>query len=421
MIRSHKRNLRIASGLLASLPIAMICLGLGVACRRNQGDGAQSKPAPRQTTPVVATTTIESRDLGRQLRLPGELLAWQEVALSPRVSGFIGRVEVDRGSAVRAGQLLARLEAPELGSKRAEEEARTAAATLRKSEAESHARSLRAQRLEAEARLAAATATWQRLKQAASTPGVVAGNELEIAQRRVEAEQARLEAFRQNEAAAQTQVASLSEIEKAARASASSARTNEDYLRIDAPFNGRITERLAHPGNLAIPGQPILRLQQISKLRLVVNLPEGEIGTIRPGLEVSFTVPAFPGRQFKATLARVAGTVDQRTRTMPVELDVANTDQSLAPGMFPQLIWPANRTLSSLIVPQTAIAVTTERTFVLRINNNLVEWVDVRRGTSINLNGKDFVEIFGDLSAGEKIALRGTDELRQGTVVEPAK
>jgi membrane fusion protein, multidrug efflux system len=373
--------------------------------------------AGKPSAPVIAMTTVESREIGRQLRLPGELQAWQEVALSPRVSGFIGRMEVDRGSAVRAGQLLARLDAPELGAKRTEEEAKTAAATLRKSEAEAQTRSIRAQRLEAEARLASATATWQRLKLAALTPGVVAGNELELAQRRVEGEQARLQAFRENEQAAQSQASSLAEIENAARASARSARTNEDYLQITAPFSGRITERFAHPGSLATPGQPILRLQQVSRLRLIVNLPEAEIGTIRPGLEVIFNVPAFPGRNFRAKLARFAGALDQRTRTMPVELDVDNPDQSLSPGMFPQILWPANRQLSSLIVPQTSVAVTTERTFVLRVRHNVVEWVDVKRGISINLNGKDFVEVFGDLAAGEKIAVRGTDELRPGTVV----
>jgi hypothetical protein len=74
-----------------------------------------------------------------------------------------------------------------------------------------------------------------------------------------------------------------------------------------------------------------------------------------------------------------------------------------------------------MIVPPSAIAVTTERTFLLRIRNNVVEWVDVKRGVSVNLNGKDFVEVFGDLDAGERIAVRGTDELRNGTVIEPAK
>jgi multidrug efflux pump subunit AcrA (membrane-fusion protein) len=422
MTRFTKRNLITRAGLSASLPIAIICLGLGIACRSNQGESSQSKPAaPKQAVPVIATTTIESGEIGRQLRLPGELQAWQEAALSPRVSGFVGRVEVDRGSAVRAGQLLARLEAPELGAKRAEEAAKTTAATLRRSEAESHVRSLRAQRLEAEARLATATATWQRLRQAAATPGVVSGNELEIAQRRVEAEQARVEAFRQNEEAARNQAGSLAAIEEAARASAQAAQNTADYLQITAPFTGRITERFAHPGSLATPGQPILRLQQTTKLRLIVNLPEGEVGTIRPGLAVTFTVPAFPGRTFKATLARAAGALDQRTRTMPVELDVLNPDQTLAPGMFPQILWPANRQLPSMLVPPSAIAVTTERTFLLRIRNNVVEWVDVKRGVSVNLNGKDFVEVFGDLDAGERIAVRGTDELRNGTVIEPAK
>ena len=397
-----------------SIILIGICVGLGVGCRRNLPESRQSKA---EAAPAIATTTVESREVGRQLRLPGELRAWQEVALSPKVTAFIRRMEVDRGAAVRTGQVLARLDAPELSARRTEEEAKTGAAKLRQSEAEAHARSLRAQRLEAEARLASAMATWQRLKLAAATPGVVSGNELEIAQRRVEAEQARLEAFRENEQAAQSQVRSLVQIEIAALASLSSALASEDYLRITAPFSGRITERFSHPGSLATTGQPLFRLEQVSKLRLVVNLPEAEIGTIQPGLEVAFNVPAFPGREFKARLARVAGALDPQTRSMPVELDVENRDEALSPGMFPQIIWPAKRPQPSLVVPVTAVAVTTERTFVVRIRNNMVEWVNVKRGISISLDGKDYVEVFGDLAPGEKIAVRGTDELRQGTVI----
>lgn len=397
-----------------SIILIGICVGLGVGCRRNLPESRQSKA---EAAPAIATTTVESREVGRQLRLPGELRAWQEVALSPKVTAFIRRMEVDRGAAVRTGQVLARLDAPELSARRTEEEAKTGAAKLRQSEAEAHARSLRAQRLEAEARLASAMATWQRLKLAAATPGVVSGNELEIAQRRVEAEQARLEAFRENEEAAQSQVRSLAQIEIAALASLSSALASEDYLRITAPFSGRITERFTHPGSLATTGQPLFRLEQVSKLRLVVNLPEAEIGTIQPGLEVAFNVPAFPGREFKARLARVAGALDPQTRSMPVELDVENRDEALSPGMFPQIIWPAKRPQPSLVVPVTSVAVTTERTFVVRIRNNMVEWVNVKRGISISLDGKDYVEVFGDLAPGEKIAVRGTDELRQGTVI----
>ena len=388
--------------------------GLTAGCNRGVKPTQTSTSPP--TTSGVATVTVESREISRQLRLPGELAAWQEASLSPKVSGFVSRIDVDLGSTVRPGQLLAVLDAPEIVAQRSAEDSRMATASQRRSEAEAHARSLRAQRLEAEARLAAVTSTLQRLRSAAATPGVIAGNELELASRQVEAEQARVSSFRENEEAARLHALSLVEAEKAARATALSASATEQYLRIAAPFSGKITARFAHPGSLASPDQPILQLQQTSKLRLIVNLPEAEIGTIRPGLVVSFSVPAYPGQTFSARLARPSGSLDPETRTMAVELDVVNGDQRLSPGMFPLVIWPAERSGASLIVPLTAVAVTTERNFVVRIRDGIIDWVDVRKGVSVNLNGRDLVEVFGDLAPGETIALRGTDELRPGPV-----
>ena len=98
---------------------------------------------------------------------------------------------------------------------------------------------------------------------------------------------------------------------------------------------------------------------------------------------------------------------------MPIELDVANTLSRLSPGMYAEVRWPATRPRPSLFVPPSAIAATTERTFVIRIRDSKAEWVDVKRGAVMG----NLVEIFGDLSAGDQVAVRGTDELREGTQV----
>lgn len=397
------------------------------ACGGNEnaaktGDVRAAPPA----MPTVTIATVTSGEINRQLRLPGELLAYQDVMLYPKVQGFIEWIGVDRGSAVRAGQLLVRLSAPEIGSQRSEAMARTGSAAAQRLEAEARVGSIRAQRLEAEAKLAAASATYQRLKSASATPGVVSGNELENAQRIVEAEQARVQVYRDNEKAAQAQVQALAENEAATRAAVKSAEATENYLRIVAPFDGVITERNAHQGSLVGPASagaamPLLRLQQVSRLRLVIAVPEMEIAAIKNGAKVDFTVPAFPGDKFSGTIARIGDAVDANTRTMPVELDVQNQTRGvrrLAPGMFPQVLWPSKRLQPSLLVPPSAVAVTTERSFVIRIRDGLTEWVDVKRGASINQQGSDLVEIFGDLSPGDQIALRGTDELRAGTRVQ---
>lgn len=102
---------------------------------------------------------------------------------------------------------------------------------------------------------------------------------------------------------------------------------------------------------------------------------------------------------------------------MPVELDVSNPNRRLAPGMVPEVIWPVSRPNPSMFVNPSAIATTTERSFVIRVRAGVTEWIDVKRGASMSDNGKDLVEVFGDLSPGDQIAAGGTDELRAGTRV----
>ena len=383
----------------------------------------ETKPAAAAAgPPTVTVTPVVSQELRRQLRLPGELQPFQDVLLYPKVQGFIDWIGVDRGSVVRAGQLLVRLSAPEIGSQRKEAEARAGGAAAQRLDAEARVGSIRAQRLEAEARLAASRATWQRLKAASATPGVVSGNELEQAQRVVEAEEARVQVYRENENAALAQVRALGENEAATRAAARSVEATEAYLRIVAPFDGVVTERNAHKGSLAGPAgaaaaQPVLRVQQVARLRLIVPVPESELAGVKTGRKVEFTVPAFPGERFNGIVSRIGSAVDPKTRTMPVELDVNNPGRRLAPGMFPQVLWPSDRPRPSLFVPPSAVAVTTERTFVIRIRDGVAEWIDVKRGASINQQGTDLVEIFGDLAPGDPVALRGSDELRAGTRV----
>jgi membrane fusion protein, multidrug efflux system len=398
------------------------------ACRSSAQDQAAktaASPSPAQT-PTVTVAEVVSLELNRRLRLPGELQPFQDVAIYAKVPGFVEAINVDRGSAVRGGQLLARLRAPELDAQRGEAEARSRAAQSQRVEAAARANSARAQRLEAEAKLAAEEATYQRLKSASATPGAVAGNDVEVALRSVEAGRARVQLWGENEKAAQAQLKALEENERALGEAARTTQNIEAYLRITAPFDGVITERNVHPGSLAgaAGGQsaaPMLRLQQVSRLRLVVAVPESEVAGVASGTKVDFTVSASPGEQFTGVVRRISHALDAKTRTMPVELDVDNSSRRLAPGMFPEVSWPTRRPRPSLFVPPAAVATTTERTFVIRVRDGQVEWVDVKRGVAMNQPGGDLVEVFGDLAPGDQIAARGTDELRHGLRVAVKK
>ncbi|PYV07920.1 MAG: efflux RND transporter periplasmic adaptor subunit, partial [Acidobacteria bacterium] len=324
-------------------------------------------------TPVEVVRVI-SKAVERQVKLPGEFHPYLGVPIFAKVSGFVEKIKVDRGSVVKEGDLLATLVAPEMKAQIVE--------------AQSKAQAIGLQRAEAAAKLAAAQSTYQRLKAAAATPGVVAENDVIVAEKTVEAAQALVHAYED--------VQSLRELEQ--------------YLTIQAPFEGIITERDVHPGALVGPGSgstPLVRLQQISRLRLVVAVPEALVGAIVKGARVPFTVPAFPGETFHGVLSRIAHALDEKTRTMAVELDVRNPGLRLGPGMYPEVLWPVKKPRPSLVVPPTSVVTTTERTFVIRVKDGAVEWVTVTRGAPV----ADLVEVFGPLKEGDVIARRGSDEL----------
>jgi RND family efflux transporter MFP subunit len=333
---------------------------------------------------------VRSQAVDRTIVLPGEILPYQQVAVHARVSGYLDRVLVDRGSVVKQGQLLASVTAPEL-----------AAATA---EAESRSQTAESARAEAEARLAAAQATYERLQKAAATPGAIAGLELLQAEKTVEAARA---AVRSAESAV-----------RAAQASVRATKQSEAYLRVTAPFSGVVTERYLHPGALVGPGNgsagPILEIQQVSRLRLVVPVPEANVAGVRHGTRVQFRVPAFPGRTFYGRVARIDRALDPKTRTMAVELEVGNPRSELSPGMYPEVSWPVHSSAQALLVPPTAIVTTTERTFVIRVRNGRAEWVDVKRRGAAG----ELVEVLGQLSPDDLVVRRATDEIRDGARVE---
>jgi len=196
---------------------------------------AAQPPAPAATPAPVEVVRVTSKAVERQVKLPGEFEPYLAVPIYAKLAGFVKRVAVDRGSTVKQGQVLVTLEAPEMQAQIIE--------------AQSKAQALGLQRAEAEARLAAAQSTYDRLKAASATPGVVAENDVLVAQKNAEAAQALVRSYDDSIRAAQAQVQSVKDLEQ--------------YLTLKAPFDGIITERNVHPGALVGPGMgatPLLRL-----------------------------------------------------------------------------------------------------------------------------------------------------------------
>jgi membrane fusion protein (multidrug efflux system) len=334
---------------------------------------------------------VLSKAVSRTVELPGEFLPYLSVSLHAKVPSYVDRVLVDRGSIVKQGDLLVEMSAPEMAAQIAEAESKVQAAE--------------ADRLQAEAQLAAAQSTYDRMKQAAETPGAIAGNELIQAEKQVDAAKALLNSRLQAGRATESAVRALQDL--------------QGYLKITAPFDGVVTDRMVHPGALVGPGNDLalLVIQQVSHLRLVVPVPEEDVSGIMNGADVPFQVPAWPERSYLGTIARISHALDQKTRTMAIEMDVMNRDGSLAPGMYPTVKWPVRRSRPSLLVPKTSVVTTTERTFVIRDRDGRAEWVDVRKTVADG----DLVEVIGNLKPGDLVLRRATDEMREGSPMLAAK
>jgi len=357
---------------------------------------ALRSPAYAQTIELVP---VVRKAISRTVELPGEFQPYMSVALYARVSGYVENVSVDRGSVVKQGDLLVALSAPEM-------KAQIAGAESKVQEAESDRLQAEAKLASLEATLASAQATYGRLKTASATPGVVAGNELDVAFQSVEAQRAGVQAQRSS-------IDALRNKKAAVEAELRALHEMESYLKVAAPFDGVIAERGVHPGALVGPtaSTPLLVLQQVSRLRLIVAVPEESVGGIVRGATVSFSVPAYPTRMFSGTVARIPPGLDPKTRTMPVELDVVNKEQMLGPGMYSTVHWPVRNADPAFFVPKTAVVTTTERTFVVREKNGRAEWVNVQKGSADG----DLIRVIGPLKDDDRVVKRATDEIREGT------
>ncbi len=264
-----------------------------------------------KTTKVIAAKVI-SQLIRRQEKLPADLLAYRDVTLYPKVQGFIQWIGVDRGSVVKAEQLLVRLTAPELSDQSAQSADQAQAAREAQNQAKADLESLAAEQRQAEAQLKSERDTYNRLKGASSYPGIIAGNDLEIAQQKAAADEAKVQSYEKKQKALETRIRDAANQERSAIHSAQSSKVIESYLQVTAPFDGIITERNVHEGSfVGAPSDgkspPLLRIQQLSLLRLVVPVPEADVGSIAPGAVVNFTVPAFNGKTFKGVIRRLGG------------------------------------------------------------------------------------------------------------------
>ncbi len=344
------------------------------ACNEKQDKQVSSKGmAAADVRKTFQLCEVVEKEVEASIHLPGQLQPFEFVQIFPKVNGFVKTVSVDRGSVVRKGQLMMQLEAPEI---------------------EQQYFAARSRYLQAYSLYMASRDNYERLANTSKTPGTVSANDLELASAKMMADSA------------------ASEGEKANYKALEATR---DYLTVTAPFNGVITERNVHPGalvgpNLKADDTPMLILQEESKLRLVIDVPEVYSNQLAPGAKVRFTVSTLPGAEFTGTISRTSGALDMKYRTEAIEVDVNNNSGRLKPGMYAEVELPLNREHKPLVVPSSAIVTSTEGKYLLVVRNGKTVRVDVKEGNSAD----DSTEIFGNIKPGEKVVLHATDDMKSG-------
>ena len=359
-----------------SVFITIAAATLLAACSStNKPVDTTNTPAQKQKTGQYTIGQIAVRPLSGFVKLPGQLKPYEEVNIYAKVNGFVKQLYVDRGSMVHKGQVLARLEAPEMGSQ---------------------VEAANSKYIEAQEAAAASAEKYRRLKEASAEPGAVAPLELDNAIARMRADQAAV----QSEKAAMSAVSSVS-----------------NYLVITAPFDGVITQRNVSVGALVGSGkgsdQPMLVLQQAGKLRLEVAIPEDYTDKIDAQRPASFTLTASPGQEYSATISRSANALGSM-RTEAIEIDVPNSGGQLKPGMYAEVKIPLLSDATSLLVPSAAIVRSTERMYVVLVQQGKAHLDDVKEGLKTN----DSTQVFGNLKGNEDIVLNATDDIKEGDSIK---
>jgi RND family efflux transporter MFP subunit len=360
-----------------------------VSCSKKE----EKKATPVNTVPTLQAVEVVSLQPVKPLVLPGELHPWNKVNLVSKVKGFVKEIKVDRGSVVKKGQLLAILDAPEIVTE------------LDQSFGQVHA--AEGSLNEAKANYSSNKSTYLRLLKASETPGAVSDNELEQAKSKMHADSS----------AVANAIGNL----KAARSNYNTKSELANYLKIIAPFNGVIIERNISPGALIGAGdansKPLFVLEDNSTLRLTVAIPESYSNFVHKNDSISFTVNSVHDKNFKAVYGRSSESVLQKNRVMMTEFDVDNTKGELKAGMYAEVQLPIKRSSPTLFVPKSAIVSSSEKVFIIRSLDDKAEWVDVKKGITIDT----LTEIFGEVQQGELIVKEASEELREGQLLKLKK
>jgi RND family efflux transporter MFP subunit len=357
----------------------------------------------------AAVVRVERRQLGNTLAIAGEFKPFQDVEVHAKVAGYIRRISVDVGDHVKERQVLAMLEVPELAA-----ELSGADAAVRRSEEEIHRAQSDVER--AQSSHAATHSGYMRLKQASdSRNGLVAQQEIDDSQAKDLESEAQVSSAKAQLLAARQQL-------EMAQANQKQYTAMANYSRITAPFAGVITARLADTGALIQGGTsassgagPVVRLAEVSKLRLVLPVPESVASQIHLGDPVKARVQAL-NQDFDGKVSRFSDSLDRQTRTMEAEIDFANSDGRLIPGMYAEAILSLAKTANELCIPTEAVSRNNNSASVLTVNTqNVIE----ERQIKLGFEGESFIQVLSGLAEGDRVVIGARSQFRPGQKVQP--
>ena len=387
-------------GLLALLIVAFLAgyvpLQQREATLRAEAD-AQQHGLPRLTVMRVQRGPTEN-----EIKLPGTMQALTEAPILARTDGYLKRRLVDIGDRVRAGQVLAEIDAPEVDQQIHQAEAAIGQAEAAAQQAQANLEQGRANR-----ELARITAErTERLTERGISPqqeGDQSRAQLRAQDASVQALEKAILAQRSNLSAAKANLARLQEL--------------QGYRVVKAPFDGVITQRNVDVGALVSTGNTLLyRIAQIGTLRTYVNVPQAYVTAVRVGQPAALTVSHVPGRRFAGTVARTANALDPATRTMLVEIDVPNADGTLFPGTYAEVDLNGSRTNPPLVVPAAAILFRTDGAQVAVVRSD--DTVHLQK-ISVGRDYGDRVEILQGVEEGATIVAAPGDSAREGAKIVP--
>ena len=396
-----KRECRRSKWILPALVV--VAIGMSSCSRGGRGVEAGS-PAV-----TVGVTKVVKRSLGRHLWLSSELVPFQEIDVYAKESGFVKDLMVDYGTHVKAGQVMAVLEIPELEAQLQVDKADIKNAADQVTRAEHELARYQAQAKALHLEFTRLNGVFE------SQPGLVAQQEVDDAQGKDLASASQVDAAQAALSAAQSQLA-------AAKAKLVQHQTLFDYSRITAPFSGVVTERYANFGTLVQAGtssstqaMPLVKLSQDDLFRLVIPVPEAYVRYIKIGDPVSVNVPSL-NHTFPGKVTRFSVDVRTDTRTMHTEVDVPNPRRLLLPGLFAEARLQLDRRDDIPTVPIQALSRATDKTSVYVVG---ADGTLAQRPVEIGLETSNYAEVVSGLNEGEMVVVSDRGALRPGEKVVP--